>query len=95
MAPDKSCEGCSHEHDCKKVYEQLGCVDGPSVTGPVVLAFLVPILVFVAALGGLAWLLESAVARPYQTPVAVALALATTAGVMLVVRVLVRPRRKP
>lgn len=94
MAQSKSCEGCSHAHDCTKVYEQLGCADGPSIAGAVVVAFLVPILVFIGALAGFGWLLEDTVDARYQMPVAAALALAATTGVMLVLRVATRRHQK-
>jgi len=94
MAQSKSCEGCSHAHDCKKAYEQLGCVEGPSVTRAVLLAFVAPIVAFIGALAGFGRLLENVVAESYQVPLAVVLALTTTIGVMLVVRVLIRPHQK-
>lgn len=94
MAQSESCEGCSHAHDCKKVYEQLGCAGGPSIAWAVVLAFLVPILVFIGALAGFGWLLEVAVDPRYQMPLAAALALAATTGVMLMVRVATRRRQE-
>jgi len=94
MAQSESCEGCSHAHDCKKVYEQLGCAEGPSIAWAVVLAFLAPILVFIGALAGFGWLLEGAVGARYQMPLAAALALAATTGVMLMARVATRRRPK-
>lgn len=94
MVQSESCEGCSHAHDCKKVYEHLGCDDGPPITRVVLVAFLLPILVFTAALGGFGWLLKDATAKPYQTPLALVLALAVTTGVMWVVRWVARPHRK-
>ncbi len=94
MAQSESCEGCSHAHDCKKVYEQLGCVEGPSIAWTVVLAFLVPIVVFIGALAGFGRLMEGVVGARVQMPLAAALALAATAGVMLVVRVLTRQHRR-
>lgn len=94
MVQSKSCEGCSQAHDCKKVYEHLGGSEGPPITRMVLVAFLLPILVFIVALGGFGWLLQDAVAGPYQTPLALVLALATTVGVLLVVRILSRPHRK-
>lgn len=94
MAQSKSCEGCSHAHDCKKVYEQFGCAGGPSIAWAVVVAFLVPILVFIGALAGFGRLLEGAVNTRYQMPLAAALALAATTGVMLVLRVATRRHQK-
>mgnify|MGYP006886001191 CR=1 FL=1 len=94
MVQSESCEGCSHAHDCKKVYEHLGSMDSPPITREVLVAFLLPILVFTAALGGFGWLLRNATAKPYQTPLALVLALATTAGVMGVVRLVARSHRK-
>ena len=94
MFQTKSCEGCRQAHDCKIVYEQLGCVQGPSVTSTVVVAFLLPIVVFVAALGGFGRLLGSALAEPYRTLLALVLALLVMAGVMWVVRILLRPHQE-
>jgi len=94
MAQSKSCEGCSQAHECSKVYEQLGGSEGPPVTRIALVAFLLPILVFVVALAGSGWLLRGTIAKPYQTPLAAVLALATAAGVMLLVRVVTRRRRR-
>jgi len=94
MVQSESCEGCSHAHDCKKVYEHLGSMDSPPITREVLIAFLLPLLVFTAALGGFGWLLKDAMAKPYQTPLTLVLALATTAGVMGVVRWVARSHRK-
>lgn len=94
MAQSESCEGCSHAHDCKKVYEQLGCVEGPSIAWTVVFAFLAPLVGFIAALAGFGRLMEGAVSARVQTPLAAAMALAATAGVMLIVRVLTRRHRR-
>jgi hypothetical protein len=44
------CESCDQKHDCRKVYQQLGKKECPSVTFKVVTAFLIPILVFIASL---------------------------------------------
>jgi predicted permease len=56
----------------------------------VLVAFLLPIVVFVIALGGLDWWLEGRVAEAYDTPVALVLALAVTIGSMLIVRRMAR-----
>jgi hypothetical protein len=68
------------------VYARLGAMQGPSVVSTVVVAFLLPIVVFAAALGVLGRLLTNALAQEYQTPLAFALALVVTVGVMLTAR---------
>lgn len=69
-------------------------MDDPPITREVLIAFLLPILVFTAALGGFGWLLKDTTAKPYQTPLALVLALVTTTGVMGVVRWVARSHRK-
>ncbi|MCK4960185.1 MAG: hypothetical protein KAT00_12315 [Planctomycetes bacterium] len=45
------CSGCGLGSDCKKAYEQLAGCRGPSVVIRVTVAFLLPITVFIVALG--------------------------------------------
>ena len=90
MAHSKFCEDCSQAHDCKKVYEQLGQSRGSSVALGVVVAFLLPIVVFVVTLGVSGRLLANAVAREYQTPAAFVSALLVTVSVMLVASLIVK-----
>ena len=51
MDPQK-CSHCSKPNDCKTAYEQAGSVEGPSVAGGAITAFLVPIVVFIIAYMG-------------------------------------------
>ncbi len=85
MAEAKSCNGCSEAHDCKRIYEQLGHAGGPSVALKVVMAFALPIVLFVAALATFGHLLREQLAERFETPVAFVLALSVTVGVMLAV----------
>jgi ABC-type nitrate/sulfonate/bicarbonate transport system permease component len=85
MTQAKWCEGCSQAHDCKKIYERLGSLEGPSVAVKAAIAFALPIGVFIAALGLFDRLLQHAVASPYRTLCAFALALSVTIAFMLVV----------
>ena len=50
MAEEDFCSRCPQSRDCKAVYEQLGKSQGPNVVTKVVVAFLLPIAVFIAAL---------------------------------------------
>ncbi|MCK5171744.1 MAG: hypothetical protein KAR47_00020 [Planctomycetes bacterium] len=45
------CSSCDLGSDCKKVYEQLANRTGPSVALRAIVAFLLPITVFIVALG--------------------------------------------
>ena len=90
MTQAKACEGCSQAHDCKKLYEQIGNLDGPSVVPKVLIAFVLPIIVLIATLGLFDWLLQEVVARPYRTPCALFLSLDVTGILMLAVSVLAK-----
>ena len=85
MVDAKSCNGCSQAHDCKRIYEQLGHTGGPSVALKVIMAFALPIILFVAALAIFGHLLHERLSERTETPVAFVLAAAVTVGVMLVV----------
>jgi len=50
MSEQELCQGCNQRHQCQEVYRQVGKAQGPSVAFKAVSAFLLPILVFIAAL---------------------------------------------
>jgi len=50
MTRQELCQQCNQRQDCGQVYEQLGKIEGPSIVKKVVLAFLLPLVVFVASL---------------------------------------------
>lgn len=60
------------------------------MTLPVLVAFLLPIVVFAILLAGIVWWLEGRVAGSYQAPLALILSLSITTGLLLAVRVLTR-----
>ena len=49
---NRLCKGCQHQNACEDVYRRLGHSTGPAVTQQVLVAFVGPMLVFVAALAG-------------------------------------------
>ncbi len=67
MGDEQFCERCSQRHDCREIYGKLGNAEGPSLTLRVILAFLVPVLVFIVSLWGfergLGWVTERAALR--------------------------------
>jgi phosphotransferase system glucose/maltose/N-acetylglucosamine-specific IIC component len=50
MVNEKKCEGCQEAHTCKDAYHRIGQSKGSSVVFKVLIAFVVPILVFIASL---------------------------------------------
>ena len=50
MASHRFCQDCIQKRDCRNVYEQLGNDSGSSVTLKVILAFLLPLIVFIVSL---------------------------------------------
>ena len=50
MVQQEFCQACRQKNDCEKVYRKVCGAKGPSVTLLVVLAFLLPLVVFIAGL---------------------------------------------
>ena len=95
MFERKFCESCHERHECQKVYEQLGKSEGPSVVFKVVLAFLLPLVVFIVSLAAFEWILAGAIeAEGLRTGVSLLLAFSVTAALTLIIRVINRQFRK-
>jgi zinc transporter ZupT len=52
MAGQKICENCYHKQNCQEIYKKLGNSKGRSVVLKVLIAFLLPLLVFIGCLAG-------------------------------------------
>lgn len=50
MNQQEFCQDCSHKHDCRHIYRQLGHSSCPSVAIKVIVAFLLPLVVFIVSL---------------------------------------------
>ncbi len=90
MEHAEPCKGCSQAHDCARVYERLGHAGGPSVAWKAVVAFVLPVVAFVAALATFDDLLEQAVTERYRTPCAFVMALAFAVGLTVAASFLLR-----
>ena len=87
MAEEKFCQGCKQSHRCQEVYEHLSNMGGPSVVFKVILAFLVPIVVFVGSLAVFEGLLAGAVeSENLQTVAGFVLALVVSGGFVFIIR---------
>lgn len=50
MTEQEFCDNCNQKHNCGSIYHQLGNTNGPSVVVKVVIAFLLPLVVFIFSL---------------------------------------------
>ncbi len=63
---EKKCSDCTQAHDCKSTYEQLGRQEGPSVVWRAIVAFMLPIAVFIASLAIFGKIFEGAIESEKQ-----------------------------
>ena len=52
MKPKDTCSGCGQKQTCRGAYEKIGKSTAPNVTWKVIVAFVLPIAVFVLSLAG-------------------------------------------
>ena len=86
MKKDDYCSGCGQKESCRQAYEKMGKIDSPDVTLKVIVAFLVPIGVFIAVLAGAQWLLEGRMQEKSLTLVSFSAALSVTFLAILLIR---------
>ena len=79
MGEQKFCQDCNQKQNCQKVYHQLGNTKSPSVVFKVVVAFLLPIVVFIASLAAFEKILSKTVdTKELQTVFSLLAAVAVT-----------------
>jgi hypothetical protein len=89
MAEQKICEDCEQKHDCQEVYKQLGDVEGPSVVIEVIVAFLLPLVVFIVSLAVFQEIFVRAISsQGFQAALSLLLALLVTFVCILIVRMI-------
>jgi hypothetical protein len=89
MAELKSCQECDQKHKCQDIYQQLGKARGPSVAFKAVVAFLLPLLIFIVSLA----VFEGILARitdikGLRIALDFLLALSVTLATMLIIKVI-------
>ena len=91
MDRQEFCHTCNQRHDCQKAYEQLGKMEGPSVVVKVILAFLLPLAVFVVCLVVCERILAGAISSEHlRTALSFLLALLAAFACILLTRVISR-----
>ncbi len=87
MFQQKFCQECNQNRNCKEIYQQLGNTKHPSVVFKVVIAFLVPLVVFIAALAIFKAILAGIInSKEAQTALSFLLALSVTFVAVLVIK---------
>lgn len=91
MTRQEFCHTCQQKKDCRKVYEQLGRGQGPSITAKVILAFLLPLVVFILALAAFERILAGAIGESgLLTGISLLLALSAGFACIIITAVLRR-----
>jgi len=81
------CQQCHQKHDCKRVYEHLGNQKGPSVAYKAVVAFLLPIVIFIASLAIFERILsKQVITKQLQTALGFIIAISITLVSVLIIR---------
>jgi uncharacterized membrane protein len=87
MFQQKFCQECNQKRNCREIYQQLGNTKNPSVVFKVVIAFLVPLVVLIAALAIFKAILAGIInSKEAQTALSFLLALSMTFAVLLVIK---------
>ena len=89
MAELKSCQECDQKHKCQEIYQQLGKAQGPSVVFKAVVAFLLPILIFIASLASFEGILvRTTDIKDLRIVLDFLLALSVTLAMVLIIKVI-------
>ena len=93
MSEQGFCQSCDQKHNCKSVYLHLGNAKGPAVAMKVVVAFLLPLLIFTVALAGFEWsLTKIAGLSQIHTIISFVLAISVTIAFVIVGSLLLKRR---
>jgi uncharacterized membrane protein len=94
MAEQKFCQDCDQERDCQEVYKQLGDRKDASVVFKVIVAFLLPLVVFIVSLAIFEEILAEAVnTKELRTVVSFLVAVLISFICILIVQVIDRQLR--
>lgn len=83
------CDNCNQKHSCGSIYHQLGNAKGPSVVVRVVIALLLPLVVFIISLAAFEEIFAKNISsQPLQTALSLLSALLVTFICILITRVI-------
>jgi hypothetical protein len=85
------CKGCSQEQSCRSVYQKLTSFRGPSIVFKFILAFLLPLIIFIASLATFEQILAEIISKKQLRIICSFLAaFSITFVVLLIVKVINR-----
>jgi hypothetical protein len=89
MDENEFCGNCNQKHNCGSIYNQLGNTNGPSVVVKVVIAFLLPLVVFIFSLAAFQEIFTKTISSQRMlTVLSMASALLVTFSYILIVRLI-------
>jgi hypothetical protein len=88
MAELKSCQECDQKHKCQDIYQQLGKSQGPPVAFKAVVAFLLPLLIFIASLAAFVGILAGITNIKLRIALDFLLALFVTLTTILIIKMI-------
>ena len=89
MNENEFCGNCNQKHNCGSIYHQLGNIKGPSMVVKVVIAFLLPLVVFIFSLAVFQEIFTKTISSQLvQTALSMMSALLVTFSCILIVRVI-------
>ncbi|MDT8302130.1 MAG: hypothetical protein RQ760_11650 [Sedimentisphaerales bacterium] len=89
MIEEEFCDNCNQKHNCGIIYHQLGNSNGPSVVVKVVIAFLLPLVVFIFSLAAFQEIFTKTISsQNMQTGLSLVSALLVTFSCILIIRVI-------
>ena len=89
----KQCDGCSHQNDCQKVYQQLSGAKGDSVLAKTVLALLLPLIVFIITVATCEKLLANLLANQFvRVLLSILSGIVTVFVYIVIVKIATKPR---
>lgn len=89
MNEQEFCDNCNQKHNCGSIYHQLGNTNSPSVVIKVVIAFLLPLVVFIISLAIFGEIFAKTIgSQLVQTALSMVSALLVTFSCILITRVI-------
>ena len=95
MSQDNLCKNCDKADTCRQVYENIGKSKGPSIALKVIIAFLLPIIVFITVLAIFEKLLQNLIpVNQLRTVLSLLAAVAVTFTVIAIIKFINRQLSK-